>query len=97
MTKVKNTLIAGLHCALGEYEVALRLLHKQIALIDPKPIKVGMKYGAIYRKPRLALLSNAPSMNIQLVDNQKRPIVPINLHLIKSVYNVNHFTTIERT
>lgn len=89
LARIKNSIIAGLHCAAGEYEVALRLLQKQIALINYKPIKEGMKYTAIFSKPKIVLLPNTPAIDIQLVDPLKLPIVLINTPLLQSTYNVS--------
>ena len=96
LSKIKNSIVAGLHCAAGEYEVALRLLQKQIALMDYKQIKEAMKFTAMYNKPRLVLLTNMPSLDIQLLDSLKQPIVPINTPLLQNAYNVIYIFNLNR-
>ena len=86
LAKIKGSLISGLHCAVGEYETALRLLQKQIALINPAPLKPTMLHVFACSKPRFSLLSNASTSDLQLVDAAGRPVVPIKLALITAVH-----------
>jgi len=88
LTKIKGSLISGLHCAIGEYETALRLLQKQIALINPVPLKPVMQHVHLYSKPRFALLANAVATDMQLVDSNGKPVIPIKISLLNSVHKV---------
>ncbi len=89
LTRIKGSLLSGLHCAVGEYETALRLLQKQIALVNPAPLKPVMMHVSGYSKVRLGLLSNASASELQLVDSQGRPVVPIKVGLLQAVHKVS--------
>ncbi len=94
LAKVKGSLISGLHCAVGEYETALRLLQKQIALIDPAPLKPVMHHVSMYSKPKFSLLANTATADLQLVDTAGRPVAPLKLGLLSSVHKKGmNFTT----
>lgn len=88
LAKIKNSIVAGLHCAVGEYEIALRLLQKQIALTNAAPVKAGMKHTALFGRPKLNLLANTQSLSVQLVDAGKLPVVVVNASLLQSIYSV---------
>ena len=88
LIKIKGSLISGLHCAVGEYETALRLLQKQIALINPAPLKPAMQHTHMCAKPRFSLLANTLSADMQLVDINGKPVVPIKVGLLSTIHKV---------
>lgn len=88
--KVKNSQVSGLHCAIGEYEGALRLLQKQIALVNPKPLRPVMQQACLYGRPRFTTLPNAFSTEIQLINSSKLPVVAIQFELLNSIHKVIH-------
>jgi hypothetical protein len=88
LTKIKNSLVSGLHCAVGEYEAALRLLQKQIALTNPQPLKAAMQHAYLYSKARITTLPNIFSTEMQLVTNSKLPVNAIKLELITAIHRV---------
>ena len=85
---IKNSLVSGLHCALGEYETSLRLLQKQIALVNPKPLKLAMEHTFLYGKAKFTPIPNSFPSEIQLVNNAKIPIVAIQFELLNAIHKV---------
>jgi hypothetical protein len=98
LTKVKQSLLSGLHCAVGEFEAALRLLHKQIALINPTPLQPAMRHIFVSNSFRVPLLPNSASLDFHLVDLAARPLVPIKLTLLQALLKVDAIEghTVER-
>ena len=88
VTKIKQSLLSGLHCAVGEFEAALRLLHKQIALINPRPLQPAMQHIFLCNNFRVSLLSNSVSVDLRLLDPSGRPLVPIKLSLLNALHKV---------
>lgn len=91
LSKVKGSLVSGLHCAVGEYEMAFRLLQKQIALVNPTPLKNAMFHIYGNNSAKIPIVTNALSANIQLVENGGKPISPIKLSLLSTIHKVNTY------
>lgn len=89
-SKVKGSIISGLHCAVGDYESALRMLQKQIALINPAPLKAAMYHIFSCCSTRIQLVSNANSAVVKLVEANGKPESPIKLNLLTSIHKVKN-------
>jgi len=96
LSRIKNSLVSGLHCVVGEYETALRLLKKQIALINPEPLKPAMQHAYLYGKPRITTLPNIFSTEMQLVTNSKLPVAAIKVELLIAIHRVILLGTVYR-
>lgn len=96
LTKVRNSLVSGLHCVVGEFEAALRLLQKQIALVNPEPLKSVMQFAFLSARPRFTALPNSFAAEVQLVNSAKLPVIPIQFELLSAIHAVALRTTVER-
>lgn len=88
LSKVKGSLLSGLHAAVGDYEMTFRLLQKQIALINPAPLKAALFHTFAINSAKVSLVTNATSANVQLLDNGGKPVSPIKLALLTAIHKV---------
>ena len=86
--KSKNSLHAGHHASLKMYETALRLLKKQIALVNPQPLKEAFLRVSMCGQMRIDIIPEMKGRCVQLVDKEGFPVVPLTLQLIRAIYDV---------
>ena len=66
MAVKKNPLIAGLHVAIGDYQKALELLRKQIALNNYEPLKQIFVDVSTMNKLKIQTLPHIGAMEVRL-------------------------------
>ncbi len=88
--RAKESLVAGHHAAVGDFEAALRLLQKQIALADPAPLKAAFVRAAKSARVRLSLVPGISKLNyVQLIGKNGLPLSPLSLACVTAIFKVN--------
>lgn len=86
LAQCKNSLVAGHFAALGKFEVALRLLQKQIAVVNPLPLKNGFVRTCLYSKAKLSLVPGLGRQTLQLIGSEGYPLG--SLDNVSKIYEV---------
>ena len=78
--------MAGHFASIGKFETALRLLQKQIALINPYPLKNTFMRTCLYSKARTSLVPGMKGQLVQLIGKEGYPLG--SLDNINKIYEV---------